>query len=1132
MGLWKTIAQSTNDGFIQAIANEDLGRYYKRTAQIGEASAWFSKMQAVLLWSVIGPFENVAASGFDEVYFPEKQFIKNERGKGRAGIPVSWFDVTTTRIDSWIDFESLFDNRRSVYYANNFVFSPKKQIVQLRIGTSGSFKVFLNDSAVLTCNKERNNDLDTYIAEVTLNEGWNRLLVKNCYSEISNCNFLFRITDEKGFPHSDLKYTTEEKTYTHGYTGAIRSIASRYEEYFLRAIQQHPEFPENYILLSDLYCLNDKVEDANDILLKGLTLFHDNPFFLNKLNEVYLRSGKRTELLTNYRKLEEINPNFVGVLGVNASLAYQNKNNTEYARILSKLIEILPDGVERDIFRISDLGLKNKPKEIIALVDSMYERYPDNWQVIKIKSSIDYTINRSFENLLAIVKKYVAKRIDGESLNQLAQIYINLNRPDDYEKTMQLMHELEPASPSYYFAHSKTYFTWQKYDRAEELIKKALALCPSCSSYLEFLGDIYKAQGKLDECRLAYHQGLVYLPTKHSLREKLNSISPESAAEKLIRPLYSKELLRKMDDASSPTGEDVYVVLNDSKRRIFPEGSSEVEATLLFKILSRTGIQQMSEYTVHYFENEQDFIFDKAVVIKKDGSEIPADRDDSHFVFKSLDVNDYILIKYKIQNHFSGSLADHFWDEFLISNWYPVHTVRYSLICPENQIIRYKGQNFDATPTLDTVVEHERLLSWEMKDIPGIRVENNMPELVDIGKVLYLSSLPDWNFLSNWYNKISRSRLEATQEIKEKVASLFDKAQTYSDREKARIIYNYITKNITYSSVSFRQSGIIPQKAKDVLVSKLGDCKDLTGLFIAMAKEVGLQASYVLLNTRNEGKYENVLPGLYFNHAIASVTLDNTPYLLDLTSKYSPFLSQPVVDIQALCLPVSEKGNDRSYTTSNGIVNAIYRKVTGEITADNALQVHFQNASTGELAADLRAAFLDKDSTEQLKTLNDHFSDISTNLKIVGFTIYPQDLWADTVYSTEDIIFNSFLTSTGNFRLLKLPWVDHITGNDEISLEKRNFPLESYQEANSIITEISIQLPKGYSPVELPEDLKTSFQNKDYSISFSYKDGIIFAKETMQFPDATIQPEHYAEYRAFCNSIIEAENKQILLKKK
>ena len=66
--------------------------------------------------------------------------------------------------------------------------------------------------------------------------------------------------------------------------------------------------------------------------------------------------------------------------------------------------------------------------------------------------------------------------------------------------------------------------------------------------------------------------------------------------------------------------------------------------------------------------------------------------------------------------------------------------------------------------------------------------------------------------------------------MKEKVNELFEGKENLTDKEKAIIIYNYIVNDIRYSSISFRQSGLIPQKASSVINTKLGDCKDVSTL--------------------------------------------------------------------------------------------------------------------------------------------------------------------------------------------------------------------------------------------------------------------------------------------------------------
>ena len=99
--------------------------------------------------------------------------------------------------------------------------------------------------------------------------------------------------------------------------------------------------------------------------------------------------------------------------------------------------------------------------------------------------------------------------------------------------------------------------------------------------------------------------------------------------------------------------------------------------------------------------------------------------------------------------------------------------------------------------------------------------------------------------------------------------------ENLTDKEKVEIIYTFIVKNIRYSSVSFRQSGLIPQKANSVLNTKIGDCKDVSTLFVAMCKEAGIEdAGLVLVNTRDNGLKDLMLPSISFNHCIGSVTLD------------------------------------------------------------------------------------------------------------------------------------------------------------------------------------------------------------------------------------------------------------------
>ena len=81
------------------------------------------------------------------------------------------------------------------------------------------------------------------------------------------------------------------------------------------------------------------------------------------------------------------------------------------------------------------------------------------------------------------------------------------------------------------------------------------------------------------------------------------------------------------------------------------------------------------------------------MVIKPDGSEINADQNDNHIVFKTLEINDFIYLKWKIRNYYTGKLSNHFWDQFYFNAFYPIQNIRYSVLIPDDFHFQYASRN-------------------------------------------------------------------------------------------------------------------------------------------------------------------------------------------------------------------------------------------------------------------------------------------------------------------------------------------------------------------------------------------------------------------------------------------------------
>ena len=161
-----------------------------------------------------------------------------------------------------------------------------------------------------------------------------------------------------------------------------------------------------------------------------------------------------------------------------------------------------------------------------------------------------------------------------------------------------------------------------------------------------------------------------------------------------------------------------------------------------------------------------------------------------------------------------------------------------------------------------------------------LKDEPLMPLNVDAGTILHISTIASWKEIANWYSDICNNKSEEDFEILALYKKLFpDANKTMTQFQKAKIIYEYIESNIRYSSVSFRQSAFVPQRASATLTTRLGDCKDLSNLFVTLAHKAGINAQMVLIDTRDNGQKDILLPSVEFNHCIAKAILDNKELL-------------------------------------------------------------------------------------------------------------------------------------------------------------------------------------------------------------------------------------------------------------
>jgi hypothetical protein len=573
--------------------------------------------------------------------------------------------------------------------------------------------------------------------------------------------------------------------------------------------------------------------------------------------------------------------------------------------------------------------------------------------------------------------------------------------------------------------------------------------------------------------------------------------------------------------------------LNDVQRVVYPEGGTEKRTEILIKVFNKKGIENWKEYYVGYNSYSQGLVLEKAEVLKADGSKVQAETNENHIVFTNLSENDAIHLAYKINDFSSGKLSKHFLDEHNFNLYYPIGISRYSLITPKELKYNKVERGLTAKSTSKDL-ENFVLEIWEEKNLPAIKSESTMPPIDDIGMVLELGTIPSWDFVANWYSDISSTKAKSDYEVKEEVAELFKGKTGLNEYQKGKLIYEYIQQNIRYSNVAFRQSGLVPQKASKTISTNLGDCKDLSTLFVAMCAEVGIKANLVLINTRDNGEKDFSIPCIGFNHCISTVSLDGKKYTLELTDNNLSFCQLPYNDLYGTSLLIPRSSTDKieeikPLIAENRNPNTITREVVVDITGSD-MNIKRNVVKTGASCSATRYTYANIGKDKQEKQLTESVSsDFSNPIKLTSLAFGDLKKLTDTINYNYSFKVTNQVKEIIGLKIFNIPWTDSYSNLGFVSLDERKYPYNLWNDFDYEMQKetVTINLPKGKVLAEIPKSISYSCNAYDYSLNYKILPEKIIATRTIKLKKDVVSPQEYAEFKEFCKLVSEADGKQI-----
>lgn len=1132
--LKQLIGEAKYNSSIKSAAHYVKAMHHLFANELDKAKGEWQAMHALENWQLAGPFENISGAGFNTAFGPLEHPESAATFIGSGNMALSWFTPARMNNEGWIFTGSHIPDNTAVIYAQTFVYAPAEMKVILNAGTNCALKVWVDDDVVISESKERTTELDYYKNYCTLHKGYNRVLLQLGYVDNDHPNFIIRFTDVNLNDIKDLKTVADLQPYSKGSAVAgSKPIPHFAEQYFKNRVETDSKNLLNYIMLCQVYLRNGRYTEARQVIQKGLQLAPENTLLRFELMQCYIKAGNQTLLLQEVERLKEKSPECYLTYKLNIDKLIKEEKWDVAEEMQQKMTALYGEDENSVQVNINLLSSQKKFEEMIKAIEAAYKRYPENITFLQYMYNVKKEGLKDAKGALALYEKFLKTNYNFALHNQLASAYQALGLNGKQLDVLKSLHDAAPYDPRLSTTLSDYFFEKQHYAKALEYAEEALRLAPFVARYWNNKAIIQEQISKTDAIS-SYRKTLYYDRTSYDARKKLNMLEQKPD---LFKSLPQNDAYAIIKNAPGIDADHNFAYLLDEKSTIvYEEGASEEYTTTVVKIYNQKGIDAWKEYYISYNSNTQSLMVEKSEVVKSNGTKVPAERNDEAIVFTGLEAGDAIYIKYRLQNYAKGRIGREFTDKYIFNAFQPCTLSRYCLITPKNYNYKTQLSNGSVQPVVQELDDY-KISTWESKNIPAIKSEPLMPPLVDVATVMHISTIKDWDKVAKWYSDISYQEVADDYDLNVVYNEIFAGKSNLSQYRKAKTIYEYIVTNIRYSSVPFRQSGLVPQSISKIINTKLGDCKDLSSLFVALADKAGLQAQLVLIDTRDNGENDVMLPTMKFNHCIALLKLDSKDYFIELTDSHLPFGSMPQNLYNAASLIIPKQGDNtamdlKPLVFAQRTEDKMIRQIDVVVTGRDA-KFKIASSRTGNLTSNIRGHYSSLPADKQKEDWEQSIAgNYKNTVKLEAVSFNGLDVLTDSIKINYAYTVKNEIVEAGSMKMLKVPFVDVIASNDNLSADTRKFPVDylNYENTDVYESNISIRLPEGQKFIEIPVNQSFTFNKSSYSIKYNKVGETLKINRTATLDRRNIMPADYEKFKKFFGDIVEAETKYIVFK--
>lgn len=312
----------------------------------------------------------------------------------------------------------------------------------------------------------------------------------------------------------------------------------------------------------------------------------------------------------------------------------------------------------------------------------------------------------------------------------------------------------------------------------------------------------------------------------------------------------------------------------------------------------------------------------------------------------------------------------------------PVRLSVCTLVLPDQEQVSYEMLNAKLEPVV-TQGGNLKTYRWEMRNLPAIKPEPDMPNpFLELAPVLFVSSLKDWSRIDTWAAEKFLCRTQVSEEVKRKAFELTGGAKT--SREKIEALFSFVQARVKYGEADLSTGGYVPRPPENVLRDLFGDCKDKSGLLLALLKAVDIEAYPALVNAF-EGARSPRIPVMGFNHLIVYVPTAGGDVWLDTAPDVAQFASLPVADQGKQAFVVNGTGGRFLTTPVEGPERNRIRVAMAFEPGDKGWTIHLNVDAGGAIGNSLKRRLLELPENKRKELITDLYKTLGykgTNVSV------------------------------------------------------------------------------------------------------------------------------------------------------